>query len=310
MPQPSKYIYRIPVFTNSAIIACCTGLYFFLMWKASHLSNPWWLIPIAIAFAIIMIPVYSLIHEAEHGILYADKKINYLGGVHLCNLFIAPFTFFRHCHLNHHKHNRTDLEMWDLYYEHQNLFLRYGNLYLMMIGFGYVMLPISVILSAIYPPLLFSKIFTSHTEMNGFLEGVDKPSKLFKIQKESIIVVIFQIALFFVLHLKLFPYILLLVAHGFLWSSQNYVNHAFAPRDIINGAHNHKMALWLKYVYLNFNVHLAHHQNPLIPWIHLSKFIKQGPERISFLKAYFRLWKGPKLTREHSPDRIRENKIN
>jgi fatty acid desaturase len=295
--------FRIPVLTNSLVIAGTTGLYAFLLWQASHMPLSLWIAPIALLFGLNMIPVYSLIHEAEHGLLYQNKTVNYVFGIHLCNLFIAPFTFFKHCHLNHHKHNRTDVEMWDLYYEGQNRYLRHGNLYLMMVGIGYLMLPLSVVLSAIHPSLLYYRLFTIHTEMKGFLEGIKKPGKLSRIQWESWLAIAFQVGVFFALDLKLLPTLALFLVHGFVWSSQNYVNHAFAPRDILNGAHNHTMSVWFKYLYLNFNVHLAHHQNPKIPWVHLPRFIRVGPNRISFLRAYWNLWKGPRLTREPSPAR-------
>lgn len=302
MEKLQKNEFPIPARLNMGILLVVTGLYLYLQWQASHVDNAWWLVLLGFTFALIMIPVYSLIHEAEHGMVHPDKTWNYLAGVHLCNLFIAPFTFFRTCHLNHHRHNRTDVEMWDLYYEHQNRFLRYGNLYLMMIGFGYIMLPVSVVLSAIHPKLLYLRIFTSHTEISGFLEGSDKPEKWRRMQLESVGVIAFQVLIVVVLDLKLLPYAILLVCHGFVWSSQNYVNHAFAPRDIINGAHNHKMSSWFRLIYLNFNVHLAHHQNPHVPWTHLPRFIREGgAERIPFLKAYINLWKGPALTHEPAP---------
>lgn len=73
--------------------------------------------------------------------------------------------------------------MWDLYYEHQNKWLRYGNLYLMMIGFGYFSLWLSVILFAFVPSLVHSNFFKKHTEIRGFLEGGDHPFKLKNISK-------------------------------------------------------------------------------------------------------------------------------
>ena len=293
--------YPIPDWLNLFIIVLCTIFFFFLLWFGSHTSNKWWLIPIGLAFGMIMVPVYSLMHEAEHGILNSNNKLNYFLGLHLGNLFMVSFTFLRHCHLNHHKHNRTDLEMWDLYYEHQNKFLKYGNLYLMMAGMGYIMLPVSAILFTIYPPLVYSKIFTSHNEMSGFIQGSDTRIKLMRIRLESIGAILFQLLLFYLLKLDLLSWAIMYIIHGFIWSSQNYVNHAFAPRDIINGAHNHTMTRFLKFIYLNFNVHLAHHQNPQVPWLYLPVFIKKGPQRISFLKAYIRLWKGPRMTHEPSP---------
>jgi fatty acid desaturase len=69
----------------------------------------------------------------------------------------------------------------------------------------------------------------------------------------------------------------------------------------INGAHNLRMPIWLKPIYLNFNLHLAHHQNPHIPWIHLPRFVQPSPNRMSFFYNYLRLWSGPRLTREKNP---------
>jgi fatty acid desaturase len=249
-----------------------------------------------------MIPVYSLLHEAEHGIFHPNKKMNYFSGLHLSNLFIVSFTFFQQCHLNHHKHNRTDFEMWDLYYKHQNKFLKYVNFYLKMMGAVYLMLPLSAVLFTLYPPIVFSKIFTGHNETGGFVKGTDTRSKLNRIRIESLGAILFQAALIFVLKLNFFSYGIMYLIHGFVWSSQNYVSHAFSPRDIINGAHNHTISKFVKLIYLNFNVHLAHHQNPQIPWIHLPQVIEKNQQQDSFLKAYLRFWKGPQLTNEPAPN--------
>ena len=119
---------------------------------------------------------------------------------------------------------------------------------------------------------------------------------------ESFVVIIFQALVLWMLNWDFLSWGILLLVHGFIWSSQNYVNHAFSPRDIINGAHNLKVPVWLNLIYLNFNVHLAHHQNPHVPWVYLPVFIKKGKERISFFKNYLRLWKGPRLTHEPPPE--------
>ena len=257
-------------------------------------------------FAVVMVPVYSLIHEAEHGIINSNEAVNDFMGRWLSTLFIAPYTFFKHCHLKHHKKNRTDEEMWDLYYEHQDKLKRYGTLYGMMIGIGYFSMWLAVLLYAIAPGLIYTRFFYSHKEVGGFLKGSDRKDKVTKSRWESIVVIIFQVTIFFILDLRFTSWLTLFAMHGFLWSSQNYVNHAFSPRDIINGAHNLKIPVWLKLIYLNFNLHLAHHQNPKIPWLHLPKFINSGKGRISFFRNYLRLWKGPRLTKELSPE-LHEN---
>lgn len=293
--------YKIPGKTNLVMAALCSGAYFALLWTASHVHSYGWVLLCGFLFAVVMVPVYSLIHEAEHGIINSNEAVNDIMGRWLSTLFIAPYTFTRHCHLKHHKKNRTDEEMWDLYYEHQEKAKRYGTLYGMMIGLGYFSLWLAVLLYAIAPRLIYSRFFTSHKEVGGFIKDSGRKDKVAKSRWESILVVIFQVGLFFVLDLKWTSWLTLFAMHGFLWSSQNYVNHAFSPRDIINGAHNLKMPIWLKPVYLNFNLHLAHHQNPKIPWIHLPAFIKQRQGRIGFFRNYLRLWKGPRLTDEKEP---------
>jgi fatty acid desaturase len=293
--------YSIPAKINCTIIVACSALYFFLLHSAANTDSFGWKLLLGLAFGVIMIPVYSLIHEAEHGNLYPNRWWNAFLGRWLCCLFIAPFTFFRHCHLKHHKKNRTDEEIWDLYYEHQDKWLRYGNLYLMMIGVGYFALWLSVLVFAFIPGFVNHPVLRRHAETNGFLEGCDDKHKLSTTRKESVVVILFQVFVLWTINWDLASWAILLMVHGFIWSSQNYVNHAFSPRDVINGAHNLKIPVWLNYVYLNFNIHLAHHQNPQIPWLHLPGFIRSGKGRISFFKNYLRLWKGPRITHESSP---------
>lgn len=297
--------YSIPSKLNIFIIAVCTIAFFSLFIIGTQFQQIWIRLLLGIAFGILMIPVYSLMHEAAHSTLNQSEKINLFLGRWLCLLFIISFTFYRHCHLKHHKKNRTDEEMWDLYYETQNKWLRYGNLYLMMIGFGYLATWLSVLLFSISPKLVTSSFFKKHTEVKGFLHGFTGINKLRTAQLESIVIIIFQLFLLWLINWDWQLWIIYYLIHGFVWSSQNYVNHAFSPRDIINGAHNLKIPLWLNLLYLNFNIHLAHHQNPNVPWLHLPSFIRSGKERISFFRNYVRLWKGPELTETKSPN---ENK--
>ena len=296
--------FKIPAKLNIFIIIICVGLYFFIFQVGSRTPEIGLKLLLGLAFGVTMIPVYALMHESAHNTLHPKNKWNTFLGQVLSTLFVISFHFFRHCHLRHHQKSRTDEEMWDLYYEHQNKWLRYGNLYLMMIGFGYFSIWLTIIIFTISPSLIKAKIFKKHNEMNGFLKGLANSTKLRFFQFESIIVIVFQVFSLWLIGWDFTTWIIFYVIHGFIWSSQNYVNHAFSPRDIINGAHNLKMPKWLNIIYLHFNVHLIHHQNPQIPWIHLPKYIKSNKGRISFFKNYLRLWGGPKLTSEPSPKSI------
>lgn len=291
----------IPNWTNLLLIIVSFAATCVLLFLGSHAIWSWTVIYGAI-LAVVMVCTYSLIHEAVHGILHSNERVNTFLGRFLCLIFVSPFTFLKHCHLRHHKKNRTDEEMWDLYYEHESAAKKYGTLYGMMLGLGYFSLWLSVILFAIWPRLIHTKFFLDKKELAGFIRGSDRRDKVLKSRLESLVVISFQVSLFYFLNLDPVRWLVMYSMVGFVWSSQNYVNHAFSPRDIIQGAHNLAVPGWLKYVYLNFNLHLAHHQDPKVPWIHLPKYVKDGPPRITFLRNYIRLWKGPQITREPAPE--------
>ena len=306
VPRDGANDYAIPVGTNLAIIVVCSILYFVLLYAGSHAETVVGTIGYGVVFAVVLIPVYSLIHEAAHTLLHPSPRWNDWLGRWLCSLFIVSLTFFKHCHLRHHTKNRTDIEMWDLYLEHQQKWKRYGNLYLMMVGLGACALWLSVVMYALAPSLVSCGVLQRHREIAGFLEGSNQKQKIAAMRRESWLVILFQACIIGLLGLSPQAWLIMFLIHGFVWSSQNYVNHAFSPRDIINGAHNLGMPPWLKPVYLNFNLHLAHHQNPLIPWIHLPRFIASGRGRMSFFRNYVRLWKGPRLSREPNPELHKE----
>jgi fatty acid desaturase len=294
--------YPIPATLNVIIVCVTSMLYFLLLYQAGQASSVWAIVAYGLLFAIVMIPVYSLMHEVAHNTLLPNNWWNNFLGRWLCTLFIIPFTFYRHCHLRHHKKNRTDVEVWELYFEEKDKRNTYGNLYLMMVGCGYLACWLSVILFAISPPALYSSFFKKSKIIAGFLEGSNQKEKVATMRWESWLTIFLQIAFVVALQIPFLTWLTMFLIHGLVWSSQNYVNHAFSPRDIINGAHNLKMPIWLKPVYLNFNVHLAHHQNPKIPWIHLPNFIKKGEGRIAFFRNYLRLWKGPVPSNEKAPN--------
>ena len=101
----------------------------------------------------IQIPVYSLLHEASHGLFHPDRRTNEGLGRWLAVLFGMSFTFYRHCHTRHHVKNRTDIELWDLYRPQDVRWKRAVNLYLMLTGAGYALVWISVLVFALAPRL-------------------------------------------------------------------------------------------------------------------------------------------------------------
>lgn len=293
--------YPIPSKLNTILTLSITGVCLSLLIIGSKINLGWSFALIALLFGLMMIPVYSLLHESEHYILHENKTSNYILGYLLSILFITPKTFYQQCHLGHHRRNRTDFEMFDLHYSHQSRFKRTLYLHIGRLGIQWLLLPFSVIVFILFPKAMTASVFRQDLMTEGMLSGLDKKT-VPMIRWESLGVGLFHTALIFGLDLAWQNYLIMYLVHGFIWSSQNYVNHAHSERDILHGAHNHKLPGWIQAFYLNFNLHRAHHEHPKVPWIYLEKLIdKDDPNRISYFRAYFRLWKGTKLTTDPPP---------
>ncbi|MBK7758297.1 MAG: fatty acid desaturase [Deltaproteobacteria bacterium] len=60
-------------------------------------------------------PAFALLHEAEHGKLHPNVRVNEALGVLLGAMFPGSFSILRAAHLLHHRRNRSEEEMIDLY---------------------------------------------------------------------------------------------------------------------------------------------------------------------------------------------------
>lgn len=293
--------YPIPTGWNTLHVVVCSLAYVALLAAASRADSLAAMVGFGALFAIVMIPVYALLHEASHETLLPGAAANRWVGRWLAAMFVVPFSFYKHCHWRHHLKNRTDIELWDLVRPTDVRWRRVANLYGMLFGVGYALTWVSVALFAVAPGLVYAGFFQQHTEIAGFLEGSDTPRKRATFRFEAWSVIAVHVALWLALGLRPLPTLILFGMHGFLWSSQNYVNHAFSRRDVVNGAHNLWMPRVLLPIYLNFNLHLAHHQHPSVPWNHLPKLVPEGSVQLAFFRNYLRLWSGPRPTTEPDP---------
>ena len=87
-----------------------------LLWLGSRRPEWWWAFGCGIPFSYVMLLVYALMHQGMHDSLQSDPGNNYRLGVFVSLLFPAPFSMVWTTHQGHHMRNRTDHEMFDLYY--------------------------------------------------------------------------------------------------------------------------------------------------------------------------------------------------
>jgi fatty acid desaturase len=273
-----------------------------LQWLASRVAGTWTLLGLGVVFSFLFLPLYSLLHEAEHRVFHATPWINESFGVLLAAFFPGPFTFLRACHLGHHRRNRGDAEMFDLYYPSDNLAWKRGYFYFLYTGGFWLAVPMALVSMLVWPRLLRAQVLKDPS-MVAMVNGI--PEGFFgRIRLEGLGVVLLHGALVTGLGLSPGRYLLLYALFGLNWSAQQYVTHAASPRHVLDGAHNLRAARAYEALLLHFNWHLAHHQHPRVPWLYLPRYDDPTRERPGYLTAFLRFWRGPRPTEPLAPEPV------
>ena len=290
----------IPNRLNLAIVLGQLALVAGCLLALPHCDRGWRLAGLTLLFAVVMNSVYAIIHEAEHAMLFSNRRWNDLAGSLLALLFPAPFHLIRQGHLGHHLRNRTDDEAFDFYFEEDHKLWKILVFYGILTGLYYVMVVLSNVVFLVLPFRAGQKHWHIDQASTAFVESFN-PRYRFLIWLEGAGAILLHVALVSLLHLPLGPYLILYAGFGLMWSSMQYVHHYGTERHVTRGARN--LWLWkpLDLLWLHHNLHLTHHSQPAVPWLHLPKTAVEGnPPRGFLLAAYLKMWRGPRL----APDRV------
>src|SRR5881394_3445315 len=93
---------QIPGRLNAMIIVCQLAALGGFLFAASRVQSWRGILLLALGFGILLNSMYAIIHEAEHGILFPDRRWNDAAGSVLALFFPAPFHLIRQGHLGHH----------------------------------------------------------------------------------------------------------------------------------------------------------------------------------------------------------------
>ena len=287
---------------NLLLIAAVYTAALWLLWLGSHVPL-WWSLPVGIVFSFVLLTNYALIHEGTHDNLHADPRWNRRMGVAAGFLFPVPFSMIKVTHTVHHCCNRTDHEMFDLYYPNDNMLLKLGQWYGLLCGFFWPWIPIGMVILATFPAILKTAPFRK-ARTTGVLFDDFERNGVNRIRVELLLMVLFWIAAYHLLDLQ-WPNLLLMYAcFAFNWSTRQYVTHAFTPRDVINGALNLQVSKPMSWLLLHGNWDLVHHRQPWLPWTSLRQHSADSAPPVSFWRQYARMWAGPQRTYEPSPTRL------
>ena len=286
---------------NAALSLGIVSVLLFLLWAASHSSGIVFLLS-ATAFAFLGLNNYALIHEACHGNLNADHRINHWLGALLGWLFPVSFTFMQKAHQVHHRNNRTDGEMFDYYYPDDNLLIKYAQWYSILIGIYPPIIPLGSLLMALLPGIFQLQPWqTARSSSIIFDRDIFNTGVIARIRLEVLLGICFWVTLWQALDLEPVATAVLYAVFWVNWSTRQYVTHAFSPRDVMNGAWNLRVSRLMGWIFLNGQWDLVHHQHPNARWQELPVLGKTSQRPIPYWRQYLRLWAGPRPNREAAP---------
>ena len=289
--------YPIPERLNVTLCLLAIFTTWGLLWTASHLAWPWAFLA-ALLFAHLNNTVFAFMHEAVHEIFSANRRLNLLLGSICAALFPTSFQIQRIAHLGHHRRNRTDAEIYDYYLPGQSKLLRNFQLYAgNLMGLYWLTIAVSNFVYLLTPWLYISRWFIEgparYLGFEAFVRDIAQQGVL-RIWLECLWALVYQIGIWFLLDLSWQGWLLCYAMFALHWSALQYVDHAWSARDVVNGAWNLKVSRVARKLSLNYHCHLAHHQHPEVPWLHLPNLVSETDSQPSFWRIYLELWKGVK----------------
>jgi fatty acid desaturase len=265
------------------------------VYAASRVETGWALALLALVFGAVMNSVYSIIHEAEHAMLFANRRWNDFAGSFMALFFPAPFHLIRQGHLGHHLRNRSDDEAFDFYFEGDHKVWKILSWYGILTGFYWVVVILSNVVFLILPFREDKKYWHIDQASTAFMESLNSGYRRI-IRLECAAAIALHVTLVWALHIPILHYVVMYAGFGLMWSAMQYVHHYGTERHVTRGARN--LWIWgpLDLLWLNHNWHLTHHQHPSVPWIYLPRSDVEGDTRRGFLlSAYLKMWRGPRL---------------
>lgn len=301
--------YPIPAKRNLAIAFIQLGALLSILWAAGQVHRWWWVALLSLAYGIAMNSAYAMLHEAEHNLLHPNPIVNQAVGAILALFFPAPFHLIRQGHIGHHVRNRSDDEAFDLYFEDENRFWKYVQLYGTLTGMFWLLIFVTNVVVAVRPSIITPRYTRFNRPTEAFLESLN-PRYRRLIQIEALAVLLVHAGMVFFWKIPVLHYLAVLFGFGLTWSAMQYAHHYGTVRDVQKGAMNLRTFRLLDLIWLNHNWHLNHHMRPTVPWVYLPFLSDAQEARGSLFTAYLREWRGPKPSTERVENRYAGRVIN
>ncbi len=286
--------------TNTVLVFITASLCCACLWLASQPTAPILRLAAAVTFGFLNNTMFSLTHEAVHGMLHQNRTINEALARITCAFFPTSFILQRNSHLTHHKNNRSDIERFDFYVAGDNHLLKTAQWYSILTGLYWLMIPVFAavysLLAEIVPwrkLILRSDRFGAQTSALPYLDAL-QAIPIWRIRLDIVIVLLIQFAIIWTLDISLTGWLLCYASFGLFWSSLQYADHAFSRLDREEGAWNLRVSPLVRALFLNYHFHLCHHRQTSIRWHQLPSAAQTDDPHVDYWRILYLMWAGPR----------------
>jgi fatty acid desaturase len=301
--RPAPPDMPIPNRLNLVLVALVFASSLGLLWLGSYVDGWLLVLGLGIVFSFVAVTNYALLHEATHGNLHSCPRCNYVLGVLTGLLFPIPFDMIRTTHQGHHLRNRTDFEMFDLYYAHDNRFVKWVQWYGILCGFFWPWIPLGALLFACCPSVLRARVFRQARSSRHLLGDI-QAGEIRAIRWQVLLIIASAGAAFWLLDLRWQSVLMFYGCFSVNWSTRQYVGHAFTKRDVLDGAWNLRASWWMSLILLRGEYDLNHHRHPEVSWYYLPRLSRPDEPRLGYWRQYWRQWRGPRPATEPAPETL------
>jgi len=254
----------------------------------------WWAL-LALPLALTAVTHWGLIHEAVHGVLHPDRRVNRLLGHVLSIAFLCPYNILRFGHLCHHALNGRPSDRPELYDPARRRPGLCRAWYYYRLFFGLYGGELFCVLLCYVPRQRLRRI-TRHLAYGDNPDSLQmpdiaerqltdpRPLLLLRLEATAILLLLGG---GLALYGAWFPLLLAaLVVRGTLISFLDNAPHYSMPLGDIRQGHDLRLSPVLRWLVMNGNFHGTHHRHPTLPWtLWPTRFRDDGA---SFAGGYFR----------------------